>query len=148
MLGFLTLKFSTRHCWQRSKFIFVRASKQASNMRTDILFLVFLGLAGLMLVLALLSKIFPAKKPSSFYGYKSDRAVRSRRNWKYAQKLLPILFLRVAMYLIAGAVLWSFSPISGLTIGLILLGLILVGGITAEVYRSESKLKRYSREQN
>lgn len=117
-------------------------------MQLDILFFIFLGLASLMLVLALLLQLFPAPKPSSFYGYKTDRSRRSRKNWKYAQKQFPLLFMRMGFYYILAALAWLYLPSNSITFGLVLLGLVTVLGFAAEVNRTENRLKRYSKEKH
>ncbi len=117
-------------------------------MRIDLLFLVFLGFAGLLWILALLAYFFPAKNPGSFYGYKSDRSRRNRKNWVFAQTLLPSIFFKVGAYLIIGALIWAFFELEGMGLGLIIMGVILLLGFSGEIFRSEAKLKRFSRERN
>lgn len=114
-------------------------------MQVDIMFLLYLGLAALVLIISLLLKLFPAPKPSGFMGYKSDRSRRNRKLWKHAQNLFPILFLRLGLLLIATAAVWSISPIKSNLIGLGALALILVGGIAFGIYSIEMRLKRYEK---
>lgn len=114
-------------------------------MQFDIIFLLYLGLAALVLIISLLLKLFPAQKPSGFMGYKSDRSQRNRKLWKLAQNLFPILFLRLGLLLISAAVLWSISPFYSYPIGLGILGLIMLAGVAYGIYSIEKRLKRYEK---
>ncbi|QNR24359.1 SdpI family protein [Croceimicrobium hydrocarbonivorans] len=115
-------------------------------MRIDIVFLIFLGFAVLMWLVALITKLFPARKPNSLYGYRTDRSMRNRRNWNYAQSLLPKMFFRVGLYHILLAALWSVLPPLNDSMGIMLFGLVLIAAFGLELYRSEYKLKKYSKE--
>ncbi len=113
--------------------------------RVDVIFFIFLGFAGLMLLLAGITRYFPAKKPNHLYGYRTDRAMRSRKNWDYAQSLLPGMFLRIALYFVLVAVIWYLSPGYGEKNGMILFLILMFAAFGWELYRSEKKLKRFSR---
>lgn len=115
-------------------------------MKVNILFIVFLCFGGLMFLVALITKIFPAKKPNSFYGYRTDRSMRNRRNWKYAQSLLPAMFFRLGILFSACSLLWYFATPPSEMIGMALFFVLLVAGFAFEIYKSEKKLKRYSKE--
>jgi uncharacterized membrane protein len=67
-------------------------------MSIDISFYLVFGLAAFLLLAAIISYFFPAKKVNKLYGYRTDRSMRNSANWKYAQSLLPPLFLRLAIY--------------------------------------------------
>tara|TARA_B100001115_G_C15840160_1_gene420988 strand:+ start:841 stop:1194 length:354 start_codon:yes stop_codon:yes gene_type:complete len=115
-------------------------------MRIDIVFLIFVGFAGLMWLVALITKLFPARKPNSLYGYRTDRSMRNRRNWNYAQSLLPKMFFRIGLYHILLAALWSLLPPLNDNMGIMIFGLVLLVAFGFELYRSEHKLKKFSKE--
>lgn len=71
--------------------------------------------------------------------------MRNRKNWKYAQSLLPMMFLRIALYFLLVSVIWLFSPGYGERNGMILFLILLFASFGFEMYRSEKKLKRFSR---
>ncbi len=112
----------------------------------DIVFFIFLGFAGLMLIIALITKIFPAKKPNHLYGYRTDRSMRNRRNWDYAQSLLPTMFLRIAIYHLIVSAIWYLGPIYSEKVGIFVFLAVLLASFGFEIYRNEKKLKRFSRE--
>lgn len=112
----------------------------------DEVFYVFLGFAILMLILALITKFFPAKKANFIYGYRTDRSMRSKKNWDYAQSLLPPMFFRIAAYYFLLALFWFFYPSLSEKTGMIIFLVALVASFSFEVIRNERKLKRFSRE--
>jgi uncharacterized membrane protein len=116
-------------------------------MIIDISFYLFFGLAAFLLLAAIISYFFPAKKVNKLYGYRTDRSMRNSANWKYAQSLLPPLFLRLAIYQLAIAVLWYFVPRQTELIAMAVLLIYLLFTISLEIYWSEKKLRRYSRKQ-
>lgn len=111
----------------------------------DEVFVVFLGFSGLMLILAGVTKYFPAKKANHLYGYRTSRSMRNRKNWDYAQSLLPGMFLRIAMYFLVASIAWYLSPGYGERNGMIAFLVLLFVTFGFEIYRSEKKLKRFSR---
>jgi hypothetical protein len=84
---------------------------------------------------------------NKLYGYRTDRSMRNSANWQYAQSLLPPLFLRLAIYQLAIAVLWYFVPRQTELITTAVLLIYLLFTISLEIYGSEKKLRRYSRKQ-
>jgi uncharacterized membrane protein len=116
-------------------------------MVIDITFYLFVGLASFFLLAAFLLFMFPAKKANKLYGYRTDRSMRNRANWQYAQKLLPPMFLRLGIYQLALASVWYFVPRQSEPISLAVFLLYLMLTIAFEIYRSEKKLRRYSRKQ-
>lgn len=115
-------------------------------MQVNIFFIVFLCFGGLMCLVALVTKLFPAKKPNSIYGYRTDRSMRSRKNWKYAQSLLPGMFFRVGLLFILIAGVWYFIPTPEEMVGMGIFLIVLLAGFAWEIYNSERKLKKFSRE--
>jgi len=110
--------------------------------------IIFSAFAALMLLIALFTKIFPAKKVNSWYGYRTDRSMRNRRNWRYAQSLLPPMFFRIGLVYIALAAFWYFYPNLNEKLGLIVFIFVLISGFGIEIYSSERKLKRFSKERH
>lgn len=115
-------------------------------MQVNILFIVFLCFGGLMFLVALVSKLFPAKKPNSLYGYRTDRSMRSTRNWKYAQSLLPGMFFRIGLLFVLIAAIWYVVPTPSEMIGMGAFLVVLLGSFAWEIYSCERKLKKFSRE--
>lgn len=99
-----------------------------------------------MYVIALVTKLFPARKPNSLYGYRTDRSMRNKRNWKYAQSLLPGMFLRIGILFTILSLAWYYLPAPSEMIGMGIFFLAILGGFAWEIYRSERKLKKFSRE--
>ena len=116
-------------------------------MRVDITFYLFAGLGLILLLVAIFTFLFPAKKENFIYGYRTDRSMRNRANWKFAQSLLPPMFLRLALYQFGLAVLWYFVPRQSELISMAVFLIFLVLTFALEIYWSEKKLKRYSRSQ-
>ena len=116
-------------------------------MRVDITFYLFVGLGLFLLLVALITFLFPAKKANHIYGYRTDRSMRNRANWKFAQSLLPPMFLRLALYQFGIAGLWYLVPRQSETISMAVFLFFLVLTFALEMWWSEKKLKRYSRSQ-
>tara|TARA_R110002050_G_scaffold43127_1_gene103617 strand:+ start:8584 stop:8940 length:357 start_codon:yes stop_codon:yes gene_type:complete len=116
-------------------------------MRVDITFYLFIGLGLFLLLVALLTFLFPAKKPNHLYGYRTDRSMRNRANWKFAQRLLPPMFLRLALYQVGIAGLWYFVPRQSETVSMAVFLIFLIATFALEIFWSERKLRRYSRSQ-
>lgn len=117
-------------------------------MRVDITFYLFFGLGAFLLLVTLITFLFPAKRINSLYGYRTDRSMRNRANWKYAQSLLPPMFLRLAFYQFATAGIWYFIPRQSETIGMAAFLGLLVISFALEILWSEKKLRRFSRKRS
>jgi uncharacterized membrane protein len=114
----------------------------------DLSFLILVGFGGLMIGMALITKLFPAKKPNRIYGYRTDRTLRNPKTWKFAQLLLPAIFLRLGLYHIVAGIAWYLMPRLSDSLGLMVFFAVLILGFTFEITRSEAKVKKFSREKN
>lgn len=57
----------------------------------------YLLTAGLALLVALLTKLFPPRDINALYGYRTPLAMKNQANWDYAQSLMPPFFFASAI---------------------------------------------------
>jgi len=114
-------------------------------MTVDITFYLFAGLGIFLLVVSAITLLFPAKKSNHLYGYRTDRSMRNRANWKFAQSMLPPMFLRLALYQFGIAGLWYFVPRQSEPISIAVFLVFLMLTMALEIFWSEKKLRAYSR---
>lgn len=74
-------------------------------------------MVGLMfIILGLLQKLFPPKKPNGFYGYRMPSVSASQPKWQEAQRYSAIIMMKLGLiYIIIGlliaAVLYQFNVV-------------------------------------
>jgi uncharacterized membrane protein len=59
-------------------------------------------IGAILMIVGLLSRIFPPKKPNSFYGYRTKKSIKTRSSWKKANEYFSggLIMLSAASILI------------------------------------------------
>lgn len=92
-----------------------------------------------LLILGLIMKIYPPKKPNNFYGYRTSRSMKSKAAWRFANSLSSNIFIIAGILLCLISYLsWHYDEEDFVIINLI--GLLLSIGST--VYFTEKALKK------
>ena len=116
---------------------------------TDILsnpLFLLLSITGLMLLLAaLILKIFPPQKINHFYGYRSPASRKSLKHWKFAQIFAARELSRVSLILISLGILGLFSTTDP-RLGAIAAGFIIIIFIAYLIYKVELAIKKKFKE--
>jgi uncharacterized membrane protein len=80
---------------------------------------------GLVFIIAgLIMKHFPPKKINLLYGYRSNRSMRSKENWNFAQQFSMVLMIKlgvVLMLLSFLGLLFNFGEKSNIILGFVFL---------------------------
>lgn len=94
----------------------------------------------IVLLIMIVTKIFPPKNINSLYGYRTSNAMKNQSNWEFAQKystnlflilLALLLLIQITLYIIYGST--RFTELS------VLIGLVLC--VVIVLFKTERNLK-------
>ncbi len=66
------------------------------------------ALGPLLLLVAMIFKIFPAKKINNVYGYRTRRSMMNQEAWQYANLLFNNLFILISILLTLAQILFAY----------------------------------------
>jgi uncharacterized membrane protein len=92
----------------------------------------------ILLIFAIIQKIFPSKKPNYMYGYQLGSAKKSMEHWRIANRHAANYLIILYGFLLLLSVVFEYIQYDG---GLLLLG-ILIPGLIAIYIVIERKLKQ------
>lgn len=99
----------------------------------------------ILMVVGILTRIFPPKKPNSIYGYRTNRSMKTRSSWKVANEyfsggMIMLSAASVLIGLITTIIVAKYS--SGITI------IVTIGLLFGLIYKTEELLKGKEEKEN
>lgn len=94
-----------------------------------------------IIVIGLLFKWFPPRKINSIYGYRTNRSMKNKKTWNYAQLIGANSMMLTGVLLGAIGVIFYFTKINNTVMELI----IFLSGFIVMLILDEYKLKKFDK---